>query len=206
MLKLYYSSGACSTASHIALAESGADYSTESVDFGANQQRSAEFLSINPKGRVPALVTDRGILTETPAILIYIAQMFPDAELAPFDDPFALAQAQAFNSYICSTVHVAHSHRMRASRWADDPAAIAAIRLKVPESVGAPFALIEHELLKGPWVLGEQYSVCDAYLFTVSSWLEGDKVDLGKLPRVIDHRRRMAQRSAVARVLAAEAA
>jgi glutathione S-transferase len=73
---------------------------------------------------VPALVTDDGILTETPAILAYLAQRFPQAKLAPLDDPFAFAMVQAFNSYLCSTVHVAHAHRMRGTRWADDPAAI----------------------------------------------------------------------------------
>jgi hypothetical protein len=65
-------------------------------------------------------VTDRGILTESPAMLAFIAQSFPQARLAPFDDPFAFAQVQAFNSYLCSTLHVAHAHRMRGHRWADD--------------------------------------------------------------------------------------
>jgi len=205
MLKLYYSSGACSTASHIALAEAGAEFTAERVSFAAAQQRSPEFLAINPKGRVPALVTDRGVLTETPAILIYIAQTHPGANLAP-TDPFELARAQAFNSYLCSTVHVAHAHKMRGARWVDDPAAIEAMKAKVPETVGAAFALIEHEMLKGPWVLGDQFSVCDAYLFTLSSWLEGDKGDLSKLPRVLDHRARVAARPAAAKALAAEAA
>jgi glutathione S-transferase len=69
-------------------------------------------LAINPKGRVPALVTHADILTETPAILAYIAQRYPQANLAPLDDPFAFARMQAFNSYLCSTVHVAHAHWM----------------------------------------------------------------------------------------------
>ena len=72
------------------------------------------------------MVTDIGILTETPAMLAFIAQSFPQARMAPLDDPFAFAQLQAFNSYLCATLHVAHSHRMRGYRWADDPAAIAA--------------------------------------------------------------------------------
>ncbi len=205
MLKLYFSPGACSTASHIALAESGADYQVERVSFADNQQRSPEFLAINPKGRVPALITDRGVLTETPAILGYIAQSFPKAQLAP-TDPFELAQAQAFNSYICSTVHVAHAHKSRGARWVDDAAAIDAMKRKIPESVGAAFALIEQDMLKGPWVLGDRFSICDAYLFTVSSWLEGDGVDLSKLPRVLDHRRRMRERDTVKSVLLTEAA
>ena len=155
---------------------------------------------------MPSLVTDRGILTETPAILVYIAQSYPAARLAPLDDPFALAGAQAFNSYLCSTVHVAHAHRMRGTRWSDDPATIEGMKRGAPKSVGAAFDLIERGMLKGPWVLGETYSICDPYLFTLAQWLEADGVDIAKLPRVMDHRRRMAELPAVRKALAAEAA
>ncbi len=205
MLKLYYTPNTCALASHIALEQAGADYEAIQVDFAANEQRKPEYLAINPKGRVPSLITERGVLTETPAILVFIAQSHPDACLAPLDDAFALAQVQAFNSYLCSTVHVAHSHRMRGTRWADDPAAIAAMQRKVPQSVGECFELIERGMLKGPWVMGDAYSICDMYLFTLSQWLEGDGVDTGKLPRVMDHRRRMSEHPVVRKVLAAEA-
>lgn len=204
VLKLFYSPGSCALASHIALEEAGADYTTTRVDFSQNEQRSPEYLAVNAKGRVPALVTDGGTLTETPAILAYIAQCFPRAELAPLDDPFRFARMQAFNSYLCSTVHVAHAHRMRGTRWADDPAAIEAMKRKVPESVGAAFALIEHDMLDGPWVMGERYTICDPYLFTLAEWVDGDGVDLTKLPRVIDHRTRMYERPSVKRALAQE--
>src|SRR5712664_4040884 len=113
MRKLYYAPGTCPRASHITLEEAGAPYTTERLDFKTNQQNSPQYLAINPKGRVPSLETDRGILTETPAMLAFIAQSFPQAKLAPLDDAFAFAQVQAFNSYLCSTLHVAHSHRMR---------------------------------------------------------------------------------------------
>ena len=206
MIKLFYAVNTCSLASHIALEEAGAAYTTARLSFANNEQRGAEYLAINPKGRVPAMVTDRGILTETPAMLAYVAQSFPEARLAPLDDPFAFAQVQAFNSYLCSTVHVAHAHRMRGQRWADDPAAIAAMQRKVPQSVGACFELIEHDMLKGPWVMGEAYTICDPYLFTLAGWLEGDGVDLTKLPRVMDHHRRMSERPAVRRAVAAELA
>ena len=113
MMKLYYAAHTCALASHIALEDAGVEYSTVRIDFAAHEQRSPEYLAINPKGRVPALVTERGILTETPAMLAFIAQSFPKAKLAPLDDPFRFAEVQAFNSYLCSTVHVAHAHRMR---------------------------------------------------------------------------------------------
>jgi glutathione S-transferase len=204
MLKLYYTPGACALASHIALQEAGAVYTAERIDFKTNQQNSPQYLAINPKGRVPALQTDRGILTETPAMLAFIAQSFPQAKLAPLDDPFEFAKVQAFNSYLCSTVHVAHAHRRRGYRWATEEASFADMKRKVPETVGASFALIERDMLRGPWVMGDTYTICDPYLFTLAQWLELDNVDLSPLPRVIDHRRRMAERPAVRQALAEE--
>src|SRR5215468_10464992 len=125
MLKLYYAPATCALASHITLEEAGADYTTERLNFKVNQQNSPEYLAINPKGRVPSLVTDRGILTETPAMLAFIAQSFPKAKLAPLDDAFAFAQVQSFNAYLCATVHVAHAHKMRGSRWATEETSFA---------------------------------------------------------------------------------
>ena len=206
MIKLYYAVNTCALAAHIVLEETGAEYSTVRISFASNEQRSPEYLAINPKGRVPAMVTDRGVLTETPAMLAFIAQSYPEAGLAPLDDPFAFAQVQAFNSYLCSTVHVAHAHRMRGRRWADDPAAIAEMQRKVPQSVAACFDLIERDMLKGPWVMGEAYTICDPYLFTLANWLEGDGVDLTRLPRVTAHRRRTSERPAVQKAIAEELA
>ncbi|MCA6106473.1 glutathione S-transferase family protein [Bradyrhizobium cenepequi] len=205
MLKLYYAPGTCALASHIALEESGAPYTVERLDFKTNQQNSPDYLKINPKGRVPALVTDQGVLTETPAVLAFIAQSFPKAKLAPLDDIFAFAQVQAFNSYLCSTVHVAHAHKMRGYRWATEESSFADMKRMIPKTVGASFALIERDMLKGPWVMGEAFTISDIYLFTIAQWLEGDGVDLAALPRVIDHRNRVAARPAVKKVLDAEA-
>ena len=153
---------------------------------------------------MPSLITDKGVLTETPAILAFIAQSFPNARLAPLDDPFAFAQVQSFNSYLCSTVHVAHAHGRRGARWADDAAAIEAMKRKVPATMPQCFELIERKLLKGPWVMGAQYTICDPYLFTIGTWIEGDGVDTTKLPRVMDHRRRMLARPAVQKAVATE--
>lgn len=202
MLKLFHAWGSCSLASLIALEEAGADYELAVMDTRAGDQRTADYLAINPKGRVPALATDRGILTETPAILAFIAQSYPAAKLAPLDDPFAFAQAQAFNSYLCSTVHVAHAHKHRGYRWTDDPAAQAAMTAAVPKNEIACFQLIEDEMLAGPFVLGEAYSICDAYLFTITGWLEGDGVDRRQFPKVNSLYDRVAARPAVRKVLA----
>ncbi len=204
MMKLYFAKGTCALASHIALEEAGTEYSTVRIDFAAGEQQSPEYLAINPKGRVPTLVTDRGILTETPAMLAFIAQSFPKAKLAPLDDPFGFAQVQAFNSYLCSTVHVAHAHRMRGTRWADDPGAIEAMKRKVPQTVAACFDMIESRMFQGPWVMGETYTICDPYLFTIAQWLEGDSVDPSRFPKVKAHRDRMSEREAVRKAVALE--
>jgi glutathione S-transferase len=204
MFKLYFAPGTCALASHIALAEAGAPYTTVKLDFKANQQNSPEYLAINPKGRVPTLVTDRGILTETPAMLAFIAQSFPQAKLAPLDDAFEFAKVQAFNSYLCATVHVAHAHKMRGARWATEETTFADMKRMVPKTVGACFSLIERDMLRGPWVMGEQYTICDPYLFTLAGWLEGDSVDIATLPKVADHRKRMSERPAVQKVMAEE--
>jgi glutathione S-transferase len=206
MPTLHHAPHTCALAVHIALEDAGAAYDLVRVDLAAGQQRSPAYLAVNPKGRVPTLVTDRGVLTETPAILAYIAASHPEARLAPLDDPFAFAQVQAFNSYLCSTVHVAHAHRMRGHRWVDDAAAIAAMQRKVPESVGACFDLIEREMFVGPWVTGATYTICDPYLFTLAQWWEADGVDAARFPRLADHRRRMAARPAVVRAIAMELA
>src|ERR1700722_6060135 len=206
MLTFYYSPGSCALASHIALEEAGAPFTLRRIDFSRAEQKSPAYLAINPKARVPAIVTPRGVLTETPAMLAFIAQSFPDARLAPLRGPFAFAQLQAFNVYLCSTVHVAHAHRMRGYRWADDPAAHLAMQKKVPQSVGQCYALIEQKMLKGPWVMGEQYTIADPYLYTLAQWLEADGVDAATIPRVADHRARMKERPAVKKAIAEELA
>jgi glutathione S-transferase len=206
MIKLYYAAHTCSLASHIALEDAGAEYTTVRISFADQRQLSPSFLAVNPKGRVPALESERGVLTETPAMLAFIAQRFPNAALAPLDDPFGFAQVQSFNSYLCSTLHVAHAHRMRGYRWADDPAAIAEMQRKVPHSVSACYDLIESGMLHGPWVMGENYTICDPYLFTLAQWLEADGVDPLRIPKVVDHRRRMSERPNVRKAVAEELA
>jgi glutathione S-transferase len=206
MITLFYAPHTCSLASHIALEDADAEYSTVRIDFATDEQRKPEYLAVNPKGRAPALATDKGILTETPAILAFIAQSFREARLAPLDDPFLFAEVQAFNSYLCSTLHVAHAHRMRGNRWADDPAAIAAMQRKVPDSVSACYDLIEGKMLKQPWVMGETYTICDPYLFTMAQWLEQDGVDPSRFPKVMGHRCRMSERPEVRKAIAQELA
>jgi glutathione S-transferase len=204
MFKLYFSPGSCALASHIALIDAAARHEAVLVSFKDEAQKKPDYLAINPKARVPSLVMPQGILTETPAILAFIAQSFPQAKLAPLGDAFAFAQVQAFNSYLCSTVHVAHAHGRRGARWVDDETAIAAMKRKVPQTMTECFALIEKTMLRGPWVMGEAYTICDPYLFTIAGWLEGDGVEPRQFPKVRDHMARMNERPSVREALSIE--
>lgn len=204
MLHLYYTPGTCSLATHIALEEADADYEATRVDFRSAEQTKPDYLAINPNGRVPALVTDEGILTESPAILLYIAAGFPEANLAPFDNPFLLGKVQEMNAYLSSTLHVAHAHRFRGYRWADDEAAIKEMSRKALEVVGNCFVHVEETLFAGPFATGNSYTIADCYLFNFTTWMEADEVDLTRVPKLVEYRERLKERPAIQRALAAQ--
>lgn len=201
MLKLFYSPGSVALASHIALEESGLNYDTVRINFGDDEQKAPKYLKINPKARVPSLVTDRGILTETPAILVYISQLSPEKNLTPIDDPYAFAEAQSFNNYLGSTVHVAHAHGGRGSRWADQETSFADMKQKLTQTMTECFELIEVELVKGPWTLGDTFSICDMYLYTVARWLTADQVDIRQFDKVASIFDEIEARPATARAI-----
>ncbi len=202
-LQLFYTPDTCSLASLIICFEAGLAPEVIPISFATEQQKSAEYLAINPKARVPALNTGETIITETPAILAYIAQIAPEAGLAPID-PLEFAMVQEFNSYLCSTLHVAHAHRMRGYRWVDGKDHEAAMKAKVPAVVTDCYAYIDAHVFRGPFVFGEAFSLSDAYLFTIAQWMESDGVDPDDFPRLRDHRTRIANRKAVQRALAFE--
>jgi glutathione S-transferase len=199
-LTFFGAKGSCSLATHIALEEAGADYVFRKIDTAAGEQRTADYLKINPKARVPALVTEHGALTENVALLQFVAQSYPKAKLAP-TDAFGLAKMNAFNAYLSSTVHVNHAHKMRGTRWSDDPAVVENLKIKVPQTMTDCAHLIETEYLAGPWVMGAQYTVADGYLYTIENWFEADGVDMSKFPKIVAHRAAMNARPAVQRVL-----
>lgn len=203
MLKLFHAPRSCSLAAHIALEQSNLEYDVSIVNFAQSEQRQQAYLKVNPKGRVPALVTEQGVLTENPAILMYIAMTAPAAKLIP-DDPFELSKVLSFNAYLSSTVHVAHAHGHRGYRWADDESAIQAMSSKMPENMAKYFEQIENSMIEGPWVLGDTYSIADIYLFTISGWLKADGVDINLFPKVKQHREKVAAIPAVKKVVDAQ--
>ena len=200
MLTFYYAKNSAAYAPHILLEDIGADYNAVRIDFMTGEQRSPAYLAVNPKGRLPSLVTEKGVLTETPAILVYLAQRFPKQDLAP-SDPFEFAIAQAFNSYMASTVHVAHAHKHRGARWADDAAAHESMRAKVKENMTEYAQMIEAHYFKGPYVLGDKFSFCDPYMALVTRWFKDDEVDLDPFAKIRAHDSLMRERPSMQRVL-----
>ncbi|MEP3475629.1 MAG: glutathione S-transferase family protein [Hyphomicrobiales bacterium] len=200
MLNLYYAKGTAALAPHIILEEIGKEYEATFVDFTKAEQTSPEFLKLNPKGRVPALITQNGILTETPTILTYLSNTNPELSLAP-TDPFEFAVAQSFNDYVNSTIHVMHAHGKRGSRWADDTSAHESMQAKLTENMTECARMIETHYLTGPFVLGEKFSICDPYLYLVTRWLTDDGVTLDVYPNISQHRDLMNKRASVAKVI-----
>ncbi len=197
---LFYAKGTAALPPHIILEEIGAPYEVRRIDFAKSEQQSDEYLQINPRGRVPSLVTPDGILTEAPAILTYLAQTNPEANLVP-TDPFNLARAQEFNSYLCSTAHVFHSHRFRGHRWSDDAEAIESMKAKVASNMTECADMIETNFLHDTWVLGEEFSISDAYLFLAERWIIADGANIDDFPKLRAHYDRMMTRPSVQKVV-----
>jgi glutathione S-transferase len=201
MMTLYYYPNTCALAPHVALEEAGADYRLALVAFERGEQKSEAYRRLHPLGRVPVLVTGAGVLTEVPAILAYIAGINPAS--AP-SGAFELAKMYAFNAFLASTVHVTFAHALRAERWADDEAARESMRAKAPSEYVKLFFLMDEKMLVGPWVMGQQYTVSDPYLFVMSRWLRRLNLKIEEFPRVAAHYARMIQRPAVLRALELE--
>lgn len=200
-MQLYYAPGTISIAVAIALEEAGVDYDAIKVDFAAKEQTSAAYAQVNPKGRVPALVTDGGILTETGALLDYIADLKPEAELRP-SNPVMKARMREVMYYLASTMHVNHAHKMRGSRWASQPSSYKDMKSKVPQTMTASCEYIVANGLRGPFVLGDHLSLADCYLYVVCTWLEGDGVKLDAFPKIKEFMAAMEARDAVRAVYA----
>ena len=197
-MKLCYAPNTISVASAIALNEAGIEYEPVRIDFAAAEQTKPAYHAINPKGRVPALITEQGILTETGAILDYIAALKPEAGLVPAD-PWQAARMRAVMYYLASTMHVNHAHKMRGHRWADDEAARANMTAKVPQTMTDSTRFICGHALTGPFVMGQTISIADPYLYVVCSWLEGDGVTIENFPEILEFRAAMQARASVQR-------
>lgn len=199
-MRLYFSPGTIAIAVAITLNEAGLDFEPVRVNFKEAEQTKPAYLAVNPKGRVPALDVDGVLLTETGAILEYIATRAPEAGLAP-KDALDAAHMRAVMYYLASTMHVNHAHRMRGTRWADSEASHKDMAAKVSETMTESATYVQDNCLRGPYILGDQFSLADPYTFTVCNWLEGDGVALTQFPKIADFMDRMRARPSVQKVL-----
>lgn len=198
-MKLYYSPGACSLAPHIVAHELGLPLSLEKVDTKTKQTASgADFTTINPKGYVPALQLDDGeVLTEGPVVSQYLADLKPAAGLAPANGTLARYRLQEILGYINSEIHKSYSPLF-------NPATSAETREERLQYLRKRYALIENRLKQSTFITGEQFTVADAYLFTVTNWARLVKLDLSEFPTLQAYQQRIAARPAVQAAMQAE--
>ena len=192
MLKLYYAPLSCSLSPHIALREAGLPFELERVDTKTKQtERGEDYLAINPKGYVPALRLDAGqLLTEGPAIVQYIADLRPELGLAPRQGTFERYRLQEWLNFISSELHKQFTPLFAAGT--PD-----AQRARQRDKLKRRVSLLEQQLARADYLLGDTFSVADGYAFTVLSWSRNTRLDLSAFPRVIAYQARIAQRPAV---------
>lgn len=193
MMKLYYKPGACSLASHITLKEIGSDFEIESVDTDLQVTESgADFTKINPKGYVPVLRTDGGqLLTEGAAVLQYLADQNPNVELAPKPGTLERAQLQEHLNFISSELHKAFGPFF--SQNASDEE-----KQNAKQDIESKMDHIELIISDGrEYLLGDIFSVADAYFFVVSSWAEPTGIGLDKWPHIKAYSKRISGREMV---------
>ncbi len=202
-MQLYFAKGTISIAVAIALNEAGLEYDAVRVDFASGEQTKPAYAQINPKGRVPALVVEGGVLTETGALLDYVADIAPDAGLRP-TDPVLAARMREVMYYLASTMHVNHAHKLRGSRWASQRASYKDMQAKVPQTMTESCRYVARHALRGPFVLGDAVSLADCYLYVVCTWLEGDGVALDAFPEIKAFMAAMEARESVRAAYAAD--
>jgi glutathione S-transferase len=204
MLTLYYAPGACSMASHIALEETGVPYEAMPVSLATGEHLKDEYTkNVNPRGKVPALRTDEGVLTENVAILTYLARSFPNAHLLP-TDPLGTARALSHMAYLSNTVHPAFTHIMRPGRFATDESVHENLKATGRENFWKLLHEIDHLLDGKQYVLGSQYSAADGYTLVFYGWGKRIGLPVEQLKNYTALKDRLLQRPAVRKVLERE--
>jgi glutathione S-transferase len=199
-MKLYFSPAACSLAPHIALIETGATFTTEKVDVRAKKtETGADFWAINPKGYVPAIqLADGEVLTEGVVMQQYIADLKPEAKLAPPRDTKERRKLEELMVYLSTEVHKGFSPLF-------NPATPDEYKSIAKETIGKRFDLLETQLSDGrPFLTGDQFTIADAYLFTLSNWTKFTGIDLARWPNISAFAGRVAARPSVQQAMKAE--
>jgi glutathione S-transferase len=198
-MKLYYAPGACSLSPHIVAIEAGIPLELVRVDTKTKTvARDGDYWDVNPKGYVPALELDDGqVLTEGPAIVQFLADLAPAASLAPANGSFERVRLQEMLNYITSELHKTYSPLFR-------PDVLPAVREDRLAYLKRRYALLEKQLEGKKYLLGDRFTVADAYLFAVTNWARGVKLDLGEFPNLQAFQKRVGGRKAVLQAMRAE--
>jgi glutathione S-transferase len=198
-MKLYFAPGACSLSPHIVAAEAGIPLDLVKVDVATKTiARDGDFWDVNPKGYVPALLLDDGaVLTEGPAIVQYLADLAPAAALAPANGSFERVRLQETLNYLTSEIHKSYSPLFKAD-------VLPAVREERLAYLTKRYAFIERQLEGRKYLLGDRFTVADAYLFTLTRWARAVKLDLSGLPNLEAFQKRVGSRKAVVEAMRAE--
>ncbi len=203
MLTLYFSPGACSMASHIGLEETGTPYVEKPTLLAKGEQKTPEYLKVNPRGKVPALDVDGRIIVENTAILTYLARQFPERNLLPAD-PVEQARSIGMMAWFSNTVHPSYQHHMRPERFAAGDAAIAAVKEMGKKNFWANLQEIDKLLEGKDWMVANQYTVTDPYALVFYGWGVRSDFPMKELGAYTAFKDRMLTRPAVRRVLERE--
>jgi glutathione S-transferase len=198
-MKLYYSPGACSLSPHIALLEAGIPYDLVKVDLRAKKlENGDDFLQVNPKGQVPAVVLDNGeLVTEGPVIVQMIADRAAAKNLAPARDSAERYKLQEWLNYITGELHK-NLGPMFSPMLADDAKSF------FKDRAMGKFKYVDGKLAGHDYLMGKQFSVADGYLYTMLRWADGHKMDLSGLKNLMAYKERVAARPKVKEALTEE--
>ncbi|MDX1710606.1 MAG: glutathione S-transferase family protein [Rhodovibrionaceae bacterium] len=205
MLRLHYYPGNASLAPHILLEETGADYELMLVDRANNAHKSAEYLRLNPNGRIPTLVSGDLVIWESAAICLYILERFPGSGLSP--EPGSEARGRFLNwmVYLTNTLQPEILVYNYTERHVSDDGAIPTVRGRAAERIANTWSIIENELSsRGPYLMGEEFSAADIYMMMLCRWCRSLENPPGNLPAVARVVETGEARPAVQRALAQE--
>lgn len=205
MMTLFFSPGACSLASHIGLEETGAPYELKPILLAKKQQRTEEYLKINPRGKVPALNVDGQVLVENTAILTYLSRRFPDRRLLPAD-PAEESRCIATMCWFSGVVHPSYQRLIHPERFTEDPAAQAGVKDNGQKQFWANLQEIDGMIAANGWVMGKEFTVVDGYALVFYGWAARSGLPVGELKAYSAWRERMLQRPTVKKSVDSEAA
>jgi glutathione S-transferase len=203
MLTLYYCPGACSTAAHIALEETGAPYQGKQVLIPKGEHKTDAYAAVNPRQQVPALSADGKVITECVAILAYVARRYPEARLLPADE-VDQARCIATLAWIASAVDPLFRRAARPERFVADENAQLAVKDAAREAYWVKCREIDGLLSQKSWMMGAQYTVCDPYALVYFGWGQRLGLPMAELAAYNAFRDRMLERPAVRKVLERE--